>query len=142
MEAPARAPGAAAPIPILPILGVSTLLAAVAARLHLLSLAGGIHLPLFCPFRQITGWPCPTCGSTRALAALTQGRLIEALSFNPLVAAVALFLVAAAMVSLACRSLHVELPAPPRPGPALSRLLRAGALGLILVNWSFLILRS
>lgn len=142
MEAPARTPGAAAPIPILPILGLSTLLAAIAARLHLLSLAGGIHLPLFCPFQQITGWPCPTCGATRALAALTQGRLIVALSFNPLVAAVSLFLVGAAIVSLACRALRLELPAPPRPGPSLSRLLRAGAVGLVLANWSYLILRS
>ncbi len=140
MEAPARAPGAGAPIPILPVFGAATLLAAVAARLHLLSLAGGIHLPLFCPFRQITGWPCPTCGATRALAALTQGRLIEALSFNPLVAAVSLFLMAAATVSLACRALRIELPAP-RIGPAMHRLLRAGAVGLILANWTYLILR-
>ena len=141
MEAPAEAPAASAPIPLLPILGATTLLVAAAARLHLMSLAGRLHLALFCPFRQITGWPCPTCGATRALAALTQGQLVAALFFNPLVAAVALVLIAAGAVSLAARILNVELPAP-RPGPALQRLLRASAVGLVLANWTYLILHS
>jgi hypothetical protein len=141
MEAPAEAPAASAPVPLLPILGATTLLAAAAARLHLLSLAGPLHLALFCPFQQITGWPCPTCGATRALAALTQGNLMAALSFNPLVAAVSLFLMAAGAVSLAGRMFRVELPAP-RPGPALQRFLRAGAVGIVLANWTYLILRS
>ena len=141
MGAPSEDPDAGSPIPVLPILGTATLLAAMAARLQVLSLAGPIHLPLFCPFRQITGWPCPTCGATRALAALTQGKLIAAFSFNPLVAAVSLFLVAAGILSLAGRALRVELSTP-RPGPALHRLLRAGAVGVILANWTYLILRS
>ncbi|MEJ5186757.1 MAG: DUF2752 domain-containing protein [Candidatus Geothermincolales bacterium] len=31
-----------------------------------------------CPFRQITGIPCPTCGLTRSLALASRGRIIPA----------------------------------------------------------------
>jgi Protein of unknown function (DUF2752) len=37
-----------------------------------------------CPFHTLTGWDCPGCGSTRALAALLHGELLRALSLNPL----------------------------------------------------------
>jgi hypothetical protein len=37
-----------------------------------------------CPFHALTGWDCPGCGSTRALAALLHGELWRALSLNPL----------------------------------------------------------
>lgn len=37
-----------------------------------------------CLFRWATGHPCPTCGSTRALGALVQGRFLEAAVLNPL----------------------------------------------------------
>jgi hypothetical protein len=35
-----------------------------------------------CPFRALTGWLCPGCGSTRAMHALLHGHLIEALRLN------------------------------------------------------------
>jgi hypothetical protein len=41
-----------------------------------------------CPFHWMTGHPCATCGSTRALVALMQGRVLEALRYNPLIAAI------------------------------------------------------
>ncbi len=37
-----------------------------------------------CWFRAVTGIPCPTCGSTRALATLAQGRVFESFAHNPL----------------------------------------------------------
>lgn len=37
-----------------------------------------------CPFLELTGWPCFSCGMTRALTALLQGNLLEAFKFNPL----------------------------------------------------------
>lgn len=43
-----------------------------------------------CPFHWLTGHPCATCGSTRALLALLQGRILEALWYNPLIAALLL----------------------------------------------------
>lgn len=35
-----------------------------------------------CPFRALTGWLCPGCGSTRAMHALLHGHIIEALRLN------------------------------------------------------------
>ena len=39
-----------------------------------------------CPLRALTGWRCPGCGSTHALAALLCGRLADAFQYNPLAA--------------------------------------------------------
>lgn len=56
--------------------------------------AGTIYLFIFepgrsgifpvCPFRAITGFSCPGCGSTRGLYHLIHGDLIGAFKFNPL----------------------------------------------------------
>ena len=37
-----------------------------------------------CLFKQITGIPCPSCGSTRSVLALLNGDLISALKWNPI----------------------------------------------------------
>ncbi|MGH9929780.1 MAG: DUF2752 domain-containing protein [Pyrinomonadaceae bacterium] len=37
-----------------------------------------------CPFRMVTGFACPGCGSTRGLHRLLHGDLIAAFEFNPL----------------------------------------------------------
>ena len=37
-----------------------------------------------CPMLSVLHLPCPSCGSTRALAALSEFRVIEAVAFNPL----------------------------------------------------------
>ncbi len=37
-----------------------------------------------CPIHQYLHLYCPGCGSTRALAALLHGRVIEAMHYNPL----------------------------------------------------------
>ena len=43
------------------------------------------HLPWpGCWFRALTGIPCPTCGCTRCLLALTHGDFAAALRLNPL----------------------------------------------------------
>jgi len=38
-----------------------------------------------CLFKAVTGIPCPTCGGTRALAALSHLHFLQALKYNPLV---------------------------------------------------------
>jgi hypothetical protein len=37
-----------------------------------------------CPFRTVTGFTCPGCGSTRGLHRLLHGDIVSALEFNPL----------------------------------------------------------
>jgi hypothetical protein len=37
-----------------------------------------------CPFFSLTGWPCVTCGATRATIAFLHGDLLSALRWNPL----------------------------------------------------------
>jgi hypothetical protein len=38
-----------------------------------------------CPFANVTGHPCPGCGMTRAVIALLQGHVRDALGWHPLV---------------------------------------------------------
>lgn len=38
----------------------------------------------FCLFKNITGLACPSCGSTRAVIALMQGRLSDIFYYNPI----------------------------------------------------------
>lgn len=63
-----------------------------------------------CPLRSATGWPCPACGSGRALAALGSGDLYAALAANPLAVAAAAGFgalgVVAALAELAGRPLR------------------------------------
>lgn len=37
-----------------------------------------------CPFRALTGFACPGCGSTRGMHALVHGDVVSAFKFNPL----------------------------------------------------------
>jgi len=47
------------------------------------SLSGIEHGPVVCPFRVVTGLPCPTCGLTRATHWLVHGDVVRALTTNP-----------------------------------------------------------
>jgi hypothetical protein len=40
--------------------------------------------PILCPFRRVTGLPCPTCGLSRSWSALLHGRIQESVAFHPL----------------------------------------------------------
>lgn len=67
---------------------------ALAAPAGFVAIVGDDGPPL-CPFRLVTGLPCPGCGATRALAAAAQGDLGTVLGLTPvwpLVALVALLL--------------------------------------------------
>lgn len=70
--------------------------------------------PVLCPFRALTGLPCPGCGMTRGFCALGDGDVRAAFGYNAL--SPALYLVAiAAWVGAGARMLG-------RPLPALARL--------------------
>lgn len=91
-----------------------------------LAVSGG-HIPGFhCPFRTLTGTPCPTCYLTRATAAALRGHLVEAAQlhlFGP--AAAALLLVWSA------RGIRQRRLVPsPLPGPVL-----VGAAPALMLYW-------
>jgi hypothetical protein len=102
-------------------------------------LLGLDHLPItFCVFKGLTGHPCPTCGSTRALARLFELDLAGALAMNPFVTLVAVVMAAWALADLALlprrRSLKVDV------SPRLASWLRAGALVAFFLNWVYLLI--
>jgi hypothetical protein len=69
------------------------LLGAVVVPLHWIEVG-----PLLCPFRLLTGLPCPGCGMARSVVALAHGDLQGSLFYHPLgfvVVAVGVMLVAA-----------------------------------------------
>lgn len=37
-----------------------------------------------CPVKMVTGYPCPSCGSTRAIHLFFEGRFTDAMMLNPL----------------------------------------------------------
>ena len=39
---------------------------------------------IVCPFKRLTGVPCPACGTTRTLEALLHGDLTHAMTLNPI----------------------------------------------------------
>jgi len=90
-----------------------------------------------CLLKSVTGLPCPTCGSTRALGHLLHLDFAGALAMNPLATGglIALAAWAAADLSLLPRgrALEVEI------GPPLSRWVRSGAVAAILANWIYLL---
>jgi hypothetical protein len=101
-------------------------------------LLGLDHLPLtFCVFKGLTGLPCPTCGSTRALARLFGLDLAGAVAMNPLATLLAVVMAAWALADLALlphrRTLKVEM------SPRLGNWLRVAALVAFFLNWVYLL---
>ena len=119
--------------PLGAIFGGIGLLAAAAVGLLRLD-----RIPLtLCVFKGLTGLPCPTCGSTRALGRLFALDFAGALAMNPFTTLVAVLVAGWAVADLALlprgRALELEVPKP------LGFALRVGALVLFLANWVYLI---
>ncbi len=90
------------------LLGASVVAAACACLLSSAAVADG---PVVCPFRLVTGLPCPGCGSTRAWVAVTNGYLPAALAFNPF--ATVLLVAVVGFAGWRGASLVSSIPAPP-----------------------------
>jgi len=119
--------------PLGAIFGGIGLLAAAAVSLLRLD-----RIPLtLCVFKGLTGLPCPTCGSTRALGRLFALDFAGALAMNPFTTLVAVLVAGWAVADLALlprrRALGLEVP------KRLGFALRVGALVLVLANWVYLI---
>jgi hypothetical protein len=92
-----------------------------------------------CVFRSITGVPCPTCGATRGALALLDGRLLDALAFNPLVAtAAALFVVG----GVAAPIWAWRRGSTPRLAQPLPMWLRIALVAVFIANWIWVISMS
>ncbi len=120
-----------------PPLGVILLGIGVAVGL-LVWLFGLDHLGFtVCSFKLFTGWPCPSCGTTRALARLIRGDLAGGLAMNPLTATAMLAIVpwAAADALLLGRGRALSL----RVRPVLRPVVVVLAVAAGLANWTYLV---
>jgi hypothetical protein len=92
-----------------------------------------------CPFLAMTGWPCLTCGATRATIGLLQGDFVQAVSWNPLaflaLCGVAIFDLYAVVVLLgrAPRLRAVDWTRTEK------NVLRAAIICALLLNWMYLL---
>jgi len=85
---------------------------------------------LFCPFRRLTGLPCPLCGMTRALCAIGHGRFGSAVELHAVSPLVFAMFAGGFLASLA--QLGGWLPSRP---PRVQRRIFAVFLVLILGYW-------
>ena len=115
------------------IYGTIAILALIAVRvLPVLEL-----MPL-CVFKAFTGIPCPTCGATRSMVHLAHGNLAASVVMNPaipLLMIAALLMFAHDVASLFSGS-RISLALTPRE----ATLIRAGAVVVLLANWTYLAL--
>jgi hypothetical protein len=96
------------------------------------------HLPA-CPFRSLTGVPCPTCGATHAAVALLRADLPAALAANPLLTgALIVFFAGGALAPLWTLG---GVPIPTLPSP-LPHWLRAAIVFALLANWAWVVFTS
>lgn len=111
--------------------------------LAILLLAAARFLPVAdmapdCAFRTLTGLPCPTCGSTRCVTLLSEGRILAALAMNPLIAAVwgaalVAFVYRIAAMAFDFPRIELGLSSPERT------TIRLLAIVLVLADWAYLI---
>ena len=97
----------------------------------------GIQLPR-CMLKTLTGLPCPTCGVTRMVIALSRGQIAHGLFLNPLAtvaAGVALMYLIYAAAVLAFRLPRLR----PLVTPAGARAIRVVSVAAIAINWAWLI---
>jgi hypothetical protein len=92
--------------------------------------AVSIHMPP-CPFRALTGIPCPGCGMTRLADAVAHGRFHQALGAD--VAGVAIL--ATLMVLATTYLVRVIIQKVDTPRWMRSPLLLVGIGALVLVHW-------
>ena len=91
-----------------------------------------------CILRNVTGLPCPTCGSTRAARALAAGRPIEALRHNPLVVTAS----ACGAALLLWRAVRAPRRREAARRPCNGAALAVAAVALLVANWCYLLAQN
>jgi energy-converting hydrogenase Eha subunit C len=92
-----------------------------------------------CPFKELTGLPCLSCGSTRTALALLRGDVGTALQANPLAAVLGIALVAGGMLAPLWAVLRLPVP---DALPAATPGRRAAAVAFLLAAWGWQIARG
>jgi hypothetical protein len=136
VRAPAWGLRLKAPVGRLPLGAVFGTIGALGATA--VGLLGLDRLPFtVCLFKALTGLPCPTCGSTRAVGRLVHLDLAGAIAMNPLATIGAMMLAIWAVADFGLlargRALDVEV------GRPLSRLVRVLAVAVVAANWLYLL---
>ena len=99
----------------------------------LIERARGLSIPL-CHWKRLTGLPCPTCGGTRMLFHMIEGRVLEAFLLNPLLfVAGASFVVWMVAKLVFARSVSLEC------SRAEQRCIVAALAVTFATNWAYLI---
>jgi hypothetical protein len=100
------------------------------------------RLPFWgCPFREKTGWPCPSCGLTRVADRVAHLNLAGAWDANPLGTVVALLFVGAIAISLVHLAFKVPVPALV-PSRQEARAARIALVILVALNYAYIILKT
>ena len=93
-----------------------------------------VMMPSGCPFHAITGIPCPTCGSTRAVVSFAELDFVASFMYNP-----AMFALCGITVLMMLWTLWASLVRPfdlrVRAQGVHSLLLRVGTILVLPVNW-------
>ena len=85
-----------------------------------------------CPFRALTGFTCPGCGSTRGLHRLLHGDVVAAFEFNPLFILALPFLIYALM-----RYTNAAIRKKPLKGNQLNAKYIWALFGVIMFFWIY-----
>jgi hypothetical protein len=89
-----------------------------------------------CPFRALTGVPCPTCGTTHAAVALLHGEFGSALAANPLAAVAGIGFLTGGLIAPVWAAFAWPVPVLPAPLPRWARAL----MGMVLLaSWVYVI---
>lgn len=92
-----------------------------------------------CPFKSLTGLPCPGCGATRAALALSRLDVATAFAVSPLAAAAWTGLVAGGLLAGAWSLTGRALPAPPRLDGRRLWAWRVAVGTAVVGNWLYLL---
>jgi hypothetical protein len=117
--------------------GAAVVLFTVAGRFYA-RIPGEIR-PLRCMFKEITGYPCATCGgTTRTFILLGRGDIVGAIRMNPF-----MFFTSITGIVLALSTLGAYLGLWPFPNFKIrqpwKRILATGLIIFFLLNWVYLI---
>jgi hypothetical protein len=92
-----------------------------------------------CWLKKLTGIPCPTCGTTRSLAAWSHLDLSEAFRFNPLIFLICVGIILWAALRVAERLMQRGFMPDLRSRVSGQIFWKAG-IGLLALNWLYLCL--